>query len=132
MNYKAYPSDDEDHIILESPDGQLEYHELFHGQDRASFEAPVMYPRDDVRFILLMEAIDKLNVDLYSKKPSHEANEILGDWSFVVNDKEEIVITHTDGAGVVVSKEGSNDRIAADMLAKLALEIVQLRKNQRS
>lgn len=128
MDYKAYPSNDEEHIILKYPDGQEEYHELYHGEGNAHFEAPLMYPRDDVRFTLLMKALDQLNTTLYGDKQHGRDDKILGDWSFVSNEKGEVVITHSDGSGVVVNKEGGNDRIAADMLAKLALDILRLRK----
>ncbi len=36
----------------------------------------------------------------------------------------ELIVTHSDGSGVVVKKE-DNDRIAADILARLALDILK-------
>lgn len=47
----------------------------------------------------------------------------MDDWN--IQDKgEDVIITHKDGSGVVVKKE-NNDRIAADILARLAVDLLK-------
>lgn len=48
---------------------------------------------------------------------------MLGDWDIEI-DGDTIIITHPKVGGVVVKKEG-NDRIAADILAALVMDILR-------
>jgi len=64
MKYRAYTDDDKNSIILVDEEGQKEYFELFHSNDRVSFDA-IGYAKSDPRWPVLDAEITRLNQELY-------------------------------------------------------------------